>query len=41
MQNECIEKCHPETEAKNMAHHHNVEAKIKFIEKYKQWKRLQ
>jgi hypothetical protein len=35
MQNECIEKCHPETEAKKIEHHHNKDAKIEIIKRYK------
>jgi len=35
MQNECIDKCHPETEAKNIEHHYNKDAKIEIIKRYK------
>ena len=38
LQNECVEKCHPETEIRKMDHHHNLIAKIKFIDKYTQSK---
>ncbi len=35
MQNECIEKCHPETEARNFEYHHNRDAKLEIIKRYK------